>query len=129
VNLQQYVAELHKSDAEETLAAQMKMIGLTPERQFKWAEYEKTVLRPYPKTATLKPRGWAADFAFVNEKLLIEVDGQIWQKGGHTSGKGYTEDRERDAESLCCGYRTLRVTTGQVESGEALAWIARLTGK
>jgi very-short-patch-repair endonuclease len=76
------------------------------------------------------PRGWVTDFAIVDEsgfvKLLIEVDGQVWQKAGHTSGKGYTEDRERDSEALCYGYRTLRVTSQQVEDDQAIDWVERI---
>ena len=124
-NLQLYAAELAKSDAEESLAGQLKMLGIAFVRQYKWAEAEKLAGRPYPKTATLKARGWSADF-YIAPDILIEVDGGIWKKGGHTSGTGYSEDRERDCESLICGLVTLRVTTGQVDSGEAIGWISRL---
>ena len=80
---------------------------------------------PFPADAKGKPRRWVSDF-YIVPNLLVEVDGQVWQKGGHTSGTGYTQDRERDAEALCYGYRTLRVTSQQVESDKAIDWVERI---
>lgn len=111
------------------LAFQMKAARLPSfGTQYAWPKIEKAEERPFPQTPTGRVRGWTADF-FIPPNLLIEIDGKVWWKGGHTSGTGYTEDRIRDAEAMCCGYRVLRVTTGQVKSGEALGWVLRLVRK
>ena len=125
-DLENYRAGLDNDKWERHLETTMGYVGLNPVNQYPWPAEEKKVGRYFPTTPTGKVRGYTADFAFVPERLLVEIDGKVWQKGGHTSGTGYTEDRERDAEALCCNWRTLRVTSGQVESGLALAWIERL---
>jgi very-short-patch-repair endonuclease len=71
-------------------------------------------------------RKWEADFCWPARLLIVEVDGGVFVNGGHNRGKAYTDDRERDAEAMCHGWKVLRVTTAQVESGQALAWIERL---
>lgn len=59
--------------------------------------------------------------------LGVEVDGGVFMKrGGHTTGIGYTQDRERDAEALCAGWTVLRVTSEQVKSGQAIMWLAKI---
>lgn len=132
-DLQRYRASGDDENFEDLLAFQMKAAGLPSfATQYPWPKIEKAEGRLYPQSPTGRVRGYTADFYFppMGQKsaLLIEVDGQVWFKGGHTSGTGYSEDRVRDAEAMCCGYRTLRVTTGHVTSGQALQWIVRLLG-
>jgi very-short-patch-repair endonuclease len=100
------------SEAEDELAWQMHAIGLDPIRQFHFGESIG--------------RRWAADFAFLDKKLLIEVDGGAYVAGRHVRGQGYEDDHARDAEALCLGFRILRVTPRQVTDGKALSWIERL---
>jgi very-short-patch-repair endonuclease len=105
------------SDGEDLLAFHLKAAGILFTRQFYFAA-------GWPLKPGQKARKWAADFALA-DGLLVEVDGGVFVNGGHNRGKAYTDDRERDAEALCHGWRVLRVTTDQVESGAALAWIER----
>lgn len=66
-------------------------------------------------------RRFEADFYWPDLKLCLEVDGGVWlPKGGHTSGEGYTRDRERDVEALLHGILTVRYTSKQVRSGYAI---------
>jgi hypothetical protein len=129
-DLEVYGAKLDNDKWERHLETRLKQLGIPFVRQFAWAKDLKANGLPFPATAKGTPRGWIADFAIVDEsgfvKLLIEVDGKVWQKAGHTSGTGYTEDRERDAEALCYGYRTLRVTSQQVEDDKAIDWVERI---
>jgi very-short-patch-repair endonuclease len=72
----------------------------------------------------LDDRQFTADFAWPELKFILEIDGGIWKpKSGHTSGTGYTRDRERDALAMTHGWAVLRVTTEQVKSGEAIVWL------
>ncbi len=70
-------------------------------------------------------RRWRADFAFPSKKLLVEVEGGIFQKGRHTRGKGFTDDCAKYNEALLLGWRVLRVTPEHVHKGMALQWIER----
>jgi very-short-patch-repair endonuclease len=108
-DLARYRADLTGNDPEEELAGQMRMVGLpTPDRQFRFHLTRK----------------WRADFRWPT--LIVEVDGGAYIHGRHTTGRGYEDDRERDAEAMMMGYRVLRVTPKQVTSGQALAWIEAL---
>jgi very-short-patch-repair endonuclease len=72
-------------------------------------------------------RAFRFDLAWPEIKLGVEIDGGIWMpRSGHTSGKGYTADREKDAEALCLGWTVLRVTTDQVKNGSAIKWLLRI---
>lgn len=75
-----------------------------------------------------KPRQWAVDWAFVPQRLAVEVEGGYAIAGRHTSVKGFLADLEKYAVLACLGWRLLRVTPRQVASGEALTWIERALG-
>lgn len=86
-----------------------------------------------------KKRQWRFDFAFVELKLAVEIEGGIWArkgakkceecgevpKGGHSTGKGMLEDMEKYNAATIEGWRLLRVTPDQVQDGTALALIER----
>ena len=73
------------------------------------------------------PRRWRFDFCWPAHKLAAEIEGGVWLgKSRHTTGAGFTADAIKYAEALCLGYRVLRVTTQQVENGQAIGWLERL---
>jgi very-short-patch-repair endonuclease len=96
------------SELEDALYFQIKVSGLPlPERQ-----------------ARLIPgRKYAFDFAWPDQKLACEVDGGVWSGGRHVTGTGATSDAEKVSLAAGEGYRVLRVTGKQVESGAALRWV------
>ncbi len=98
------------SVGEATLAQHLKACGHSPF----WTEY-----RFHPE------RKWRADFAFPEQKLLIEVEGGTWSAGRHSRGSGFATDCEKYAEAAILGYRVIRVTTDQVRTGQAIEWIGR----
>ena len=87
--------------------------------------YGDPQIHPQPESywGHVNPIGirFQADFWFPKLKLALEVDGGVWMnKSGHTSGTGYTSDRERDVEALLQGIITVRYTSDQVRSGYAI---------
>lgn len=73
----------------------------------------------YLREVALVPgRRWRWDF--VVGDLAIEVQGQVWHKGGHTSGYGVTRDAQKLNAAVLAGYRPLIFTTQMVQSGEAI---------
>jgi very-short-patch-repair endonuclease len=72
-------------------------------------------------------RKWKFDIAFTDEhiKLAVEIEGGIWTKSRHTTGKGFTNDIEKYAEAAILGWTVLRVTTDMVNDGRALELIRR----
>ena len=95
-----------------------------------WEEYfERQLLshgipQPIREFRFLTDRKFRFDFAWPSIQLAMEVDGAVFKLGGHTSGAGYTKDCEKFALATLDGWRVIRVTTGQVSSGQALLWLS-----
>ena len=103
---------MSKSAIEEALAFQLRTAGVPFERE----------VRFHP------PRKWRLDFV-IDGTLAVEVEGGVYTNGRHTRGKGFTDDCEKYAEAVISGLTVMRVTGAQVNSGEALGWILRATGR
>lgn len=101
-----------KSELEETLAFQLQAAGVPFERE----------VRFHPT------RRWRADFV-VDGRVLVEVEGGVYSGGRHTRGSGFVGDCEKLNEAALLGYQVLRVTRTHIESGEALTWVLRATGR
>lgn len=92
------------SAGEEEFATHCQCYQLVPEREFCFA----------------MPRRWRADFAFLEERILIEIEGGTWTAGRHTRGSGFSSDCEKYNAAAILGYRVLRFTTEMVHSGRAI---------
>ena len=96
------------SSPEDLLAWQIKAAKLAvPERQYRYAP----------------PRKLRSDFAFPDNRLLVEVQGGVFNRKAHGSITGILADIDRLNTATLTGWRLLRVTPAQVQSGEALALI------
>lgn len=71
----------------------------------------------------VKPRKWAVDWAWPEQKLALEVEGGIFIQGRHARGAGMVKDMEKYNALACLGFRLLRVTPEHVRNGMALTWI------
>lgn len=103
---------MSKSLLEDALLTTMKQLKLpAPVREFRFAP----------------PRLFRADFAYPEQKLLIEVDGGIWKQGGgrHNRGSGFVKDCEKYAIAAIHGFRVIRVTDKHIEDYRAAMWIAQ----
>ena len=70
-------------------------------------------------------RKWRADFAHLESKLLIEIEGGAYG-GRHTRGKGFVEDLDKYASAWLHGYTVLRIGSHQVRSDIIRAVIGRI---
>lgn len=92
------------------LLQQIQALGLpTPETEFRFHPTRK----------------WRADVAFVEQRLLVEVEGGIYVQGRHSRGAGMEADLEKYAEAACNDFRVLRVSPRQIKQGVAVGWILR----
>lgn len=91
---------------------------------------KKAGLEHYEEEHRFCDRRWRFDFAFVEEKIALEVEGGIWKGsvGGHTSGTGYTKDCEKYNTATVMGWRVLRVVNSQIENGQMINWVRDLLG-
>jgi very-short-patch-repair endonuclease len=84
--------------------------------QWTQSEGERRMLRliraaklPHPKTQEWIA-GWPADFVWLDERLIVEVDG--FKFHGHR--QAFERDRRRDQAHITEGYRVIRVTWRQL---------------
>ena len=108
------------SEGEDALAWQLWAVNIPFEREVQFAA----------------PRRWRADFIVrkcplgydhckaegpEDIRLLIEIDGGGWSGGRHVSGFGFQADMEKHNAAVLLGYRVLRFSPADVDSGAALA--------
>lgn len=55
-------------------------------------------------------RRWRFDFAWVDKKIAVEIEGGVWSGGRHTRGMGFIADCEKYNEALFLGWRVFRLT-------------------
>jgi very-short-patch-repair endonuclease len=62
-------------------------------------------------------RRWRADFAHMESRTLIEIEGGIFIPGGgrHNRGSGYAKDAEKYLEAVLAGWTVIRLTAQQLE--------------
>jgi very-short-patch-repair endonuclease len=100
------------SEGEETFALHCKAYGLEPEREFLFA-------------AEIG-RKFRADFAFPNDRLLVEIEGGSWTNGRHNRGYGFELDCEKYNIATYLGWRLLRYSTDMVTGGGAIQNVRRI---
>jgi hypothetical protein len=59
-------------------------------------------------------RKWRFDFAFVEKKLAVEIEGGIYISGRHTRCTGFMKDLEKYNAAALLGWRLLRYTPQHV---------------
>ena len=64
--------------------------------------------------------GYVADFLWVEERIIAEVNGQVWKKGGHNTGYGLQRDYYKQNLAQLLGFRYFEFSPGMVEDGTAL---------
>lgn len=74
-------------------------------------------------------RRWRADFAHVEARCLIEVEGGIWVNGRHNRAAGFNADLEKYLEAGLAGWRVFRFGPDQIrlENVERLVTVVLAT--
>ena len=93
------------SQLEDVFAFQLDAAGLTG------------YVREY---AAIPGRKFCWDFAFVQERLLVEIQGGVWNGGAHGRPTGITRDMNKLNQAQIHGWKVLQFDTKMVKSGEAL---------
>lgn len=79
--------------------------------------------RQYPFAKALGRR-YQADVAYLSERLLVEVDGQV-----HSIKDKRERDCARDSIAAILGWRIVRATPKQVREGLAADWVRAALGR
>ena len=83
-------------------------------------EFEDLWLELYPDidlVSEFKPipkRRFRADYAHINSKVLIEINGGTWVKNGHSSGKGIERDYTKNNLCLYYGYVIFQLSSQMI---------------
>ena len=59
---------------------------------------------------------WRFDFAWVDEKVALEMDGGIWTQGAHVRGGHYESDRKKYNAAQVNGWIVLTFTGGMLDN-------------
>lgn len=83
---------------------------------------------PQPEYRFHPTRRWRFDYAFVDRKIGVEIEGGIWSGGRHTRGGGFLGDMEKYNEAGKMGWTVFRFTPQQLKKGEAQAFMKTVLG-
>ncbi len=85
---------------------------------------------PVTQYKAVEGRRWVWDFAYPEQRLLIEVQGGIWmERGGHNTGNGLQRDYEKNNAAVLAGWRVLYFSREMIEDLRAVEVVrAALTG-
>lgn len=61
-------------------------------------------------------RKWRFDFAYIKQKIAIEIEGAVWSRGRHTRGTGFIADCEKYNDAAKRGWRVLRYTSNTIDN-------------
>lgn len=88
-----------------------------PETQFTeippWLEH----WRYRQETESPRCRKWIADFVWPDEQLIVEVQGGVWHKSGHSSPKGLLRDYAKALVAASGGWTFIPIAGDQLTRG------------
>ena len=68
-------------------------------------------------------RKWRLDFAWVEYKFAVEVQGGLYVNGGHSRGEGYEKDLEKYQFAMLDGWTVYCCSPRMIQSGDAVKTI------
>lgn len=74
------------------------------------------------------PRRWRFDWAWPDALIAVEQEGGVWVQGRHTRGSGFVKDIEKYNHAAAAGWRVLRATPKQIDSGEVFPLLRKALG-
>jgi very-short-patch-repair endonuclease len=66
-------------------------------------------------------RRWRFDFAHVETRVAIEIEGGVFTQGRHTRGSGFEDDCEKYNCATAMGWRVFRLTTNLIRKDQVAA--------
>jgi len=70
-------------------------------------------------------RRWRFDYAIIDHKVAIEIEGGVWEYGRHNRASGFLKDMEKYNEAAAMGWKLLRFTPQQILTTRAIELIKR----
>jgi len=70
-------------------------------------------------------RKWRFDFAWLDSRVALEVEGGRWVGGGHNRGKGFSKDVEKYNQAQLLGWRVFRCEPSKLCMSETVQMIRK----
>jgi very-short-patch-repair endonuclease len=74
-------------------------------------------------------RKWRADFAHIESRTLIEIEGGIYIQGRHNRAAGFIADAEKYLEAFLAGWSVVRLTSAQISTPTVERLIAAIRSR
>ena len=71
-------------------------------------------------------RKWRFDFAWIDLKIAIEIDGGEWVQGRHGRGIGMANDNEKLNNAVLLGWKVYKFTGSQVKNNTAIEFMKKV---
>ena len=92
---------------------------------FPWLCEAAGLPRPVAEYRFAPPRRWRIDWAFLDAKIALEVQGGLFTGGRHVRGAALLKEHEKLNALAIAGYRVLFVTPQQFAAGAAIALVQK----
>lgn len=103
-------AKARREHLELTFKSQLKAVGIREGWQCEYQFHAE--------------RKWRFDFAFVDRKLAIEVEGgTTYGKSRHSKGAGFDADAEKYNTASAMGWTLFRFSSDMIKSGKAILFV------
>lgn len=101
------------SDLESIFAFYWQTMGapITPQTEYKFSQE-----RYLDKRGRSRTRQWRFDFAWVNERVAVEIEGGVFTGGRHGVGMGMVNDCNKYNSAALDGWIVLRYTVKHLQS-------------
>lgn len=83
---------------------------------------------PVPEYRFAPPRKWRFDWAWLAQKVALEVQGGLFIQGRHSRGAALLKEHEKLNEAAAQGWRVLFVVPAQLESTTTFDLLRRALG-
>ena len=83
---------------------------------------------PVPEHRFDPERRWRFDWAWLEAGVALEREGAVWVNGRHTRGSGFIKDMEKYNRAAVLGWKVIRATPQQIDSGEILDTVKAAIG-
>ena len=83
---------------------------------------------PLREYAAVPGRRFRWDFAWPEQRVLVEINGGTYAHMGHSTGSGLARDYEKSNLAMLAGWRTFVFDRRMVEAGTALDVTAKALG-
>ena len=82
--------------------------------------------RPTPEFMFHPIRRWRCDYCWIDQQIILEVEGGIFTNGRHSRGAGMKEDMNKYNEAAIMGYRIIRVVPTELSSIKTINILRRI---